>query len=223
MIRLLSIADIVTLTNVIFGFMAIIMAFLNEIRFSFSFILLALLADGLDGVVARKTRNGELGEYFDAMADMGSFGIAPAIFVYATYHDAVSCCICRHIILIIVLIVFLSLGVIRLASFHLMKNKDFFVGLPAPASTTIVILFAFLKTEYLYILPAIVIVSLVMISNVHFPKPGIKMDAAAAILIVLTLIIGKNYSDVAPLILLSIIMVYVIAGPVYLWKIKNKA
>ena len=223
MIKLLSIADIVTLTNVIFGFMAIIMAFLNEMRFSFSFILLALLADGLDGIVARKTRKGELGEYFEAMADMTSLGIAPAIFVYVTYNDAVSCCIYRHIILVAVLIVFLSMSVIRLASFHIMKDKNFFVGLPASASTIIILTLAFFEIEFLYILPAIVIVSFVMISNVHFPKPGLKMDAAAAILIVLTLIIGKNYGNVAPLILLSMIMVYVIAGPVYLRKTKNSA
>jgi len=226
MIKLLSIADVVTLTNVTFGFMAIIMAFLNEIRFSFSFILLALLADGLDGVVARRTRKGELGEYFEAMADMTSLGIAPAIFVYfvyVTYHDAVSCCIYRHIILVAVLIVFLSMSVIRLASFHIMKDKNFFVGLPASASTIIILTLAFFEIEFLYILPVIVIVSLAMLSNVRFPKPGFKMDAMAAILIILTLIIGKNYDNVAPLILLSMIMVYVIAGPVYLWKTKNSA
>lgn len=222
MIKLLSIADIITLTNIIFGFMAVVMIFLNETWFSFSFILLATLADGLDGIVARKTRKSELGEYFEAMADMTSFGIAPAIFVYATYQDVVSCCIYRHIILIIVLILFLSMSVIRLASFHIMKNKDFFVGLPAPASTIIVILLVFLGIEFLYIVPAIVIVSLVMTSNMHFPKPRLKMDIAAAILIIFTLFIGKNYGSVAPLILLSMIMVYVIAGPVYLWKIKNK-
>jgi len=221
MIKLLSIADIVTLTNVIFGFMAILMAFLNEILFSFSFILLALLADGLDGVVARRTRKGELGEYFEAMADMTSLGIAPAIFVYITYHDAVSCCIYRHSILIIVLILFLSMSVIRLASFHIMKDKNFFVGLPASASTIIILTLAFFEIEFLYILPVIVIVSFVMLSNVRFPKPGFKMDAMAAILIILTLIIGKNYDNVAPLILLSMITVYVIAGPIYLWKTKR--
>jgi CDP-diacylglycerol--serine O-phosphatidyltransferase len=224
MIKLLSIADIVTLTNVIFGFMAIIMAFLrpNEMRFSFSFILLALLADGLDGVVARRTRKGELGEYFEAMADMTSLGIAPAIFVYVTYNDAVSCCIYRHIILVAVLIVFLSMSVIRLASFHIMKDKNSFVGLPASASTIIILTLAFFGIEFLYVLPVIIIISIVMVTNVRFPKPGLKMDALAAILIILTLILGRNYSDLAPLVLLSMIMIYIIAGPIYLWKTKDK-
>ena len=223
MIKLLSIADIITLTNIIFGFMAIVMIFLNETWFSFSFILLALLADGLDGIVARKTRNGELGEYFEAMADMTSFSIAPSIFVYAIYHGTVSCCIYYHICLIIVLIVFLSMSVIRLASFHTMKNKNFFIGIPAPASTIIIIILALIDIKFLYILLAIVVVSIAMVSNVKFPKPGLRMDAFAAILIILTLIFDKNYDSVVPLVLLLVLTTYVIAGPVYLWKIKNKA
>jgi CDP-diacylglycerol--serine O-phosphatidyltransferase len=115
------------------------------------------------------------------------------------------------------------MSVIRLASFHIMKDKNFFVGLPASASTIIILTLAFFEIDFLYILPVIVIVSLVMLSNVRFPKPGFKMDAMAAILIILTLIIGKNYDNVAPLILLSMIMVYVIAGPIYLWKTKKSA
>ncbi len=222
MIKLLSIADVVTLTNVIFGFMAIIMAFLHDMRFSFSFILLALLADGLDGIVARRTRKGELGEYFEAMADMTSLGIAPAFFVYVTYQDAVSCCIYRHIILVAVLIVFLSMSVIRLASFHIMKDKNSFVGMPASASTIIILTLSFFGIEFLYVLPVIIIISIVMVTNVRFPKPGLKMDALAAILIILALILGRNYNDLAPLILLSMIVVYIIAGPIYLWKTKDK-
>lgn len=222
MIKLLSIADLITLTNVIFGFMAIIMVFLHEIRFSFSFILLALLADGLDGIVARKTRKGELGEYFEAMADMTSLGIAPAIFVYAVYHDAISYCIYYSSYLIIVLVLFLLMSAIRLASFHIMKDKNFFVGLPASASTIIILTLSFFGIEFLYILTIIIIVSIVMVSNVRFPKPGLRMDALAALLIILTLVLGRNYSDAAPLILLSMIMIYIVAGPIYLWKTKDK-
>ncbi len=66
MIKLLSVADVISLTNALFGFLAILMLFSSEMNLAFSFILLALLADGLDGIVARKTRKGELGEYMEA-------------------------------------------------------------------------------------------------------------------------------------------------------------
>jgi len=81
MIKLLSIADVISIFNAIFGFIAIIMILLNEIHFSFSFILLAMIADGIDGLVARKTKHSYLGEYMEAMGDMISLAIAPALFV----------------------------------------------------------------------------------------------------------------------------------------------
>ena len=108
MIKLLSLADVISLTNAIFGFLAVLMVFSNEMRLAFSFILLALLADGLDGIVARKTRKGELGEYMEAMADMISLGIAPAFFVYNVYYDVVSDSMLYHGLLIVTLIIFVS-------------------------------------------------------------------------------------------------------------------
>jgi len=220
MIKLLSLADVVSLTNAGFGLLSIIMASLGEIWFSFSFILIALLADGLDGMVARKTGHSELGDYMEAIADMISLGIAPSIFVYAIYHNAVSWCIYYHSYLLITLIVFLSLSIIRLASFHIMKDKKFFVGLPASMSAIIIITLAFFEIEFLYILPVIIIISLAMISNVHFPKPGLKIDVIAAILIILTLIFGKYYYGIAPLILITTLATYAILGPLYLLKSK---
>lgn len=218
MIKLLSVADVVSLTNAILGFLAILMIFLNEIRLSFSFILLALLADGLDGIIARKTRKGELGEYLEAMADMISLGIAPAFFVYHTYHSVVSDHLYYHILLVVVLIIFLSLGIIRLASFHIIKEENFFVGLPASASTIFILISSFLSIEFIYILPFIVIVSIVMISPIHFPKIGLKINAFAAVLILATLIFGDMYNNFAPLLLFSALAVYAILGPVYVRK-----
>jgi len=221
MVKMLSVADFVTLINVLFGFFSMIMLFLGEVGFSFSFILLALLADGLDGIVARRTRKGELGEYFEAMADMTSLGIAPALFVYVTYNSDASCCVYYHSYLVVTLVLFLLLGIIRLASFHVMKDKNFFVGLPASASTIIVITLAFLGIPFLYLLPVVIVVSVAMICSIKFPKPGLRIDSVAAVLIIFTVILGREYHGVAPCVLLLTILVYVFAGPVYLWKTKK--
>ena len=212
MIKLLSVADVVSLTNAIFGFLSIIMIFLGEIRFSFSLILLALLADGMDGIIARKIRRSELGEYMEAIGDMISLGIAPAVFVYNNYNIAVSECIYWHSLLIIVLIVFLSFSIVRLASFHIIKEKTFFVGLPASASAIIILIITYFNIEVTYVLPVIVIISLMLISNVRFPKPTLKINAIAAVLIVLTIIMGKNFGGVAPILLLLSIIIYSLAG-----------
>ncbi len=218
MIKLLSVADVVSLTNAMFGFLAIIMIFSHEMHLAFSFILLALLADGLDGIVARKTRKGELGEYMEAMADMISLGVAPAFFVYNTYHSVVSDHLYYHILLVVVLIIFLSLGIIRLASFHIIKDDKFFVGLPASASTIFILILSFLSIEFMYILPFIVIVSIVMVSPIRFPKIGLKINAFAAVIIIITLIFGGMYNNFTPLMLFSTLGVYTIVGPIYVRK-----
>jgi len=131
MIKLLSVADCISLINAIFGFLSITIAFIGEIRLAFTFILLAILADGLDGIVARRTNESKIGEYLESMADMTSLSIAPAFFIYTVYYEVVSCCFYKHFILLLVLTVFLSLNIIRLASFHIMKDKKIFIGLPA--------------------------------------------------------------------------------------------
>ncbi len=218
-IKLLSIADFVSLTNAIFGFLAILMIFLNEIRLSFYFILIALLVDGLDGIVARKTRKGELGEYMEAMADMISLGIAPSFFVYNIYHDFVSKCVYYHSLLVVILIVFLSLSIVRLASFHIIKEKKFFVGLPASAGTIFILILSFLlEIEVMYILPCIVVISIAMVSPLRFPKIGWKIGTIAAVLILLTLIMGDIYYSVAPILLIIALAIYAIAGPIYVRK-----
>lgn len=220
MLRLLSIADIISILNALFGFGAIIMAFVGEMQLSFSFILLALLADGLDGIVARKTKQGQLGEYLEAMGDMTSLSIAPAVFVFMIYYENISYCIYYQIYLIIALIVFLSLSIIRLASFHIMKKDNYFVGLPASASTVIILILAYLEIEFLYLILITILISLALVSNVRFLKPGLKINGVAAILIILAIVLSKNYHGVAPLLLLIAILAYAIAGPIYLLKRK---
>ncbi len=222
MISLLSIADSISIINAIFGFLAIIILFENfgldsglQLRFSFSFILIALLADGLDGIAARRFGKSEIGEILDSMSDMTSFVIAPAVFIYFIYFSSSDFLANRNIYLFVALILFLSFGIIRLASFHIMKQNNYFIGMPTPASTLILIILAFFKIEFIYILPAVVIIGAFMASNIKFPKPRAKMDIIATILIFLTLIFEKSYYGIAPLLLLTAILVYTFLSPIY--------
>lgn len=226
MIKFLTFADVFSLLNGCLGFLAIIILFsfitsFDVIRASFSFILLALLADGLDGIIARKKRASELGEYLEAMADMISMGIAPSVFVFKVYYDSGSSGLFLQFAFIIVLILFVICSIIRLSSFHLMKNEAYFVGIPASASTIFLLIAAFIKINYLYILALIIILSFATISNIRFPKPGIKVNAIATILIITTLVMGGLYNNLAPLLLFSALAIYVLAGPFYVRRLKK--
>ena len=228
MIKLVSLADVISLLNACFGFLAVLIFFIDlipsdeiKLRLSFSFILLAILGDGLDGMIARKTRSGELGEYLEAMADMTALGIAPSVFIYNAYHGITSSCVYYQSYLIIVLMFFLLMSIIRLASFHIIKEQKYFIGLPASASTIIVITLAYIQLEFLFILFVIIGLSLALVSRVHFPKLGLKINVIAAVLIFLALIFGKQYHDFFPIVLLLAIILYVIIGPIYIKKTKE--
>jgi CDP-diacylglycerol--serine O-phosphatidyltransferase len=220
MLSLLSFADVITLINVIFGFLAIIMIIRGELRFAFSFILLALLADGLDGIVARRIKKSKLGSYMEAMGDMTSMGIAPAIFVFVIYYDL--CCLHYQILLIAILIFYLAMGVIRLASFPSMENRVYFLGLPVPASTIIILISAYFEIDFVYILLIILVVSIVNVSNIRFPKPSILINSIATVLIFMCIIFEKSFYGLAPLLLLLAISLYVIGSPIYYYFSKNK-
>lgn len=223
MIKLLSYADIVSLLNACFGFMAIIIliSFTLEfdiIRLSFSLILLALLADGLDGIIARKTKTSELGDYLEAMADMVSMGIAPSIFLFNIYYDKLASELYLKILLLILVFIFVICSIVRLSSFHLMKNKDYFYGLPASVSTIFLIIASFLQVDYRIVMLLLITLSIATISRIKFPKPKMKINTIAVILIILTILMGKEFYNFAPILLFTALAIYAIVGPKYAKK-----
>jgi CDP-diacylglycerol--serine O-phosphatidyltransferase len=221
MIKLLSLADFITIMNAVMGFLALLMVFSNQFQLAAAFILLGLLADGLDGIVARRIGNGQMGEYLETIADMISLSVAPLVLLYKTYYDVVVAQFSLHFLLCVVLVFSLICSMIRLSSFSLLKEKHIFIGLPTSASAVFLVLASFLQLDVQYILPFVVILALAMISSIHFPKPGLKMDLIAAVFIIATLLLDSMYNNIAPLLLLAALVSYIIIGPFYL-RIKNK-
>ncbi|ERG92035.1 MAG: phosphatidylserine synthase [Haloquadratum walsbyi J07HQW1] len=73
----IGLADVVTIANAAVGFLATIAATV-DITLAARLILLAAIADALDGVIARRRGGTAVGEYLDSLADVASFGVAPA-------------------------------------------------------------------------------------------------------------------------------------------------
>lgn len=218
MIKLLSVADIITVTNAVLGFLAILLIFSNQLVLAATFIFLGLLADGFDGIIARRIGNGHMGEYLESIADMVSLSIAPLALFYMTYYDAVVSQLWLRLLLIGVLVFSLVCSLIRLSSFSLLKEKHFFVGLPTSASAIFLVLSSFLKVEMLYILPFVIVLAFAMISPIRFPKPRLKIDLIAAVFIVATIVLDGVYNNIAPILFLVALAGYIIVGPIYLRK-----
>ncbi len=86
-IRRLGLADAVTVTNAAVGFLAVVAATVS-VELAARLILFAAIADGLDGVVARHRGSTPAGPYLDSLADVASFGVAPAMVASVVVLDS---------------------------------------------------------------------------------------------------------------------------------------
>jgi len=99
-------------------------------------ILVALILDGLDGKIARYTRTASpFGVEYDSLADLVSFGVAPATLAYIWALMPVGR------LGWLAAFLFVACGALRLARFNTqvdVVDKRYFVGLPIPAAATLV-------------------------------------------------------------------------------------
>ncbi len=82
----LGIADAVTIANAALGFVAIVVAFV-DIELAARLMLLAAIADGLDGILARRYGGTDAGPYLDSLADVASFAVAPAVLAFVVVSE----------------------------------------------------------------------------------------------------------------------------------------
>jgi len=150
MIREFHLADWFTLANAICGVGALfsVMSYLQtkavfHLLLACALIPLALLFDVLDGRIARwRQRTSAMGRELDSLADVISFGVAPAAIAYA--------CGMQGLYDRIVLGFFVACGVSRLARYNVTAEKlaegsdkvKYFEGTPIPTSLLLVIVLA---------------------------------------------------------------------------------
>ncbi len=131
--------SILTLGNLFGGFYALVAVYNDEYMAAAVAILLALVFDYLDGGVARMTgATSELGIQLDSLADLVSFGVAPALLAYVFAVKPFGW------IGGLAAFAFTACGAFRLARFNLQTrslDKRFFVGLPIPAAAAVVATF----------------------------------------------------------------------------------
>jgi CDP-diacylglycerol--serine O-phosphatidyltransferase len=121
-----------TTGNLFLGFWAIVKTFHGEYAEAAPFILWAIVLDVFDGQIARLTGTAsEFGGELDSLADVISFGVAPALLAYAWGFSTV-----RHVGWLAAFL-FVVCGALRLARFNVQRGAidgRYFVGLPIPAA-----------------------------------------------------------------------------------------
>ncbi len=139
-----------TLGNLALGVLSILALFDDRPLWAVSFLLVAMLLDFFDGFAARLLGvTGELGKQLDSLADLVSFGLAPAIWllfalkktcfcVFTNDADSVLDAVFNKPSLGLPILVVLA-AAYRLATFNTdQRQTDKFIGLPTPANAWLI-------------------------------------------------------------------------------------
>ena len=201
---LATLPSLFTLANMFCGFFAILVSIRGDHELAAVLVGLSVIFDITDGAVARLVGAvTPFGLQFDSLADLVSFGLAPALVTFTLFSqgrdewDPLGWVAC---------FIWVACAAIRLARFNTTidptADKRYFIGLPSPGAAGVVLasVFAFgdqmQGRDRLWVLLIVVVPALLMVSNIRFrsfrslvsPKSGKPYGLiVAAVLIVIGL------------------------------------
>jgi CDP-diacylglycerol--serine O-phosphatidyltransferase len=219
-----------TVGNLFCGFGSLLQAYSGKFGWAALLIIIAGLLDGLDGRIARLTNTtSEFGIQFDSLADVVSFGVAPAFLVYTwalAPFERVGWWIA------FVYVVCLAM---RLARFNIQSkasDKRYFAGMPSPAAAGVLacVVFAFPappepRWAAGLVVALVVIVSGLTVSRLRYRSfKEIDLRNRRSYLYVLPLAVILVAILTHPEIsLLTFGAVYLLSGPVgYAWSLATR-
>ena len=213
MIKIIKPADMITLFCALLGFSSIIMTFSGKPDAALMLILAAVIADAADGALARWSGCGVLGANLDSLADVISFGVAPAVAALMFLKDLGALAWASAGF-------FLVCGILRLARFNVTGKKDGFEGIPITSGGFIAALFLLVRdlvpsAGYAFVL-LLFIVSLLMVSTISYQKlKSPVILATMAFLLVLDIVVFflgyPAIVKIASLILLLFVFAYILS------------
>jgi CDP-diacylglycerol--serine O-phosphatidyltransferase len=210
-----------TLGNLMMGFRAIILTLQQNYSHAAVYIGIAIIADLLDGRIARLTgTTSEFGGELDSLADVISFGVAPAVLLYRWGFEA---SLPRQGW--VVAFVFVTCGTLRLARFNVQKHvvdSRYFVGLPIPAGAAQVAAVIYSVptpindfATALIVLVAAVSLGLLMVSTIRyrsFKSFDLRSRRSYVTLVLLAAVMVTIFTHSRPTLLL-IATFYTVSGP----------
>lgn len=210
-----------TVGNLFCGYLSIWSSIRGTFETAALLIIGAGVLDALDGRVARLTNStSEFGEEYDSLADLVSFGVAPAILAYSWGLSDFSR------LGFMASFLFVVCGSMRLARFNIQTrvvDKRFFVGLPIPAAAGTLAALVLSTPEPLLdrlfmtgLLVLTFVLSYLMISTIRyrsFKDLDLKRRRPAWILPAIAIVFAV-IAYRPPLALLTIAVVFAASGPV---------
>ncbi len=214
--------NLLTTAGLFSGFYAVVMSMNNHFEAAAIAIFVAMIFDGLDGRVARITNTqSDFGAEYDSMADMVSFGMAPALVAYNFGLAELGK------IGWLAAFVYVAGAALRLARFNTQigtADNRFFQGLASPAAAALVAGMVWVGIDYevdgneFGLVVAIVTGAsgLLMVSNFKYNSFK-ELDWHGKVPFVAILVVMLIFIVVATapsLVLFIVFLLYAIAGPV---------
>lgn len=226
--------NLLTTAGIFSGFYAVVASMNGQFVAAAVAIFIAMIFDGLDGRVARITNTqSEFGAEYDSMADMVSFGMAPALVAYnwaLTDLGKLGW---------LAAFVYVAGAALRLARFNTTvgtADKRFFQGLPSPAAAALVAGLIWVGQEYqvkdvlneyfIQVVAAVITsaTGALMVSNFKYNSfkevnwHG-KVPFVAILLVCLVFVIVATEPS---LVLFIVFLLYAVAGPVNTFRTVEK-
>ncbi|MDH5719483.1 MAG: CDP-alcohol phosphatidyltransferase family protein [Spirochaetia bacterium] len=200
------IPNALSLGNLTFGFLSILIISHAKTTTRFQaedffflgsiLILIAALFDGLDGPIARKlSAESALGEQLDSLADLTTFGLAPAFLMYHAYFASLNTTISGYEMPfgMILSAIYPICAAYRLARFNVAHDKKSFIGLPSPIAGIFSALIPIICAKYnfpLYLLAfSYAATAFLMVSNIRYAKPTADILSKITIFRLITFIL----------------------------------
>ncbi len=156
------IPNLITGMNAVSGTMAIFMAMYEKLELAAALILLAMVFDFFDGFAARLLHvKSEMGKELDSLADMVSFGVAPAVLAHFLIkmtlfeggEEDISSLTGLQQVLLYVPLIIPAFSAYRLAKFNLdTRQAHTFIGMPTPANALfwITLIYGYYQTPMIF-------------------------------------------------------------------------
>ena len=212
------IPSLFTVANIFCGFLSIVASRRGQFARASILILIAIFADILDGRIARLTGTvTQFGEEFDSLADVTSFGVAPALLAFQWGLWEVPR------VGMAVAFLFLVAGSIRLARFSATDTDSLdFIGLPIPAgagSISMLVLTSSTPVTHPAFIPVVVAfvlgLSLLMVSNLPYPSfKGVNLRKKWPAPTLFLIALAFSLITLTPHFLSVFAAVYILSAPV---------
>jgi CDP-diacylglycerol--serine O-phosphatidyltransferase len=222
--------NLLTTAGLFSGFFAIVASMNNHFESAAVAIFIAMVFDGLDGRVARMTNTqSDFGAEYDSMADIVSFGMAPALVMYNwALHDLGK-------LGWLAAFIFVAGGALRLARFNTnidTVDKRFFQGLAIPSAAAIIAGAVWVGSKYAidpidvnYLAAVLTIIcGLLMVSNFRYHSfKDVDWRGRVSFMVILIIVLAFVIVATEPsLVLFSIFLLYAFSGPITTFRTVKK-